>query len=146
MTINHKKYINFLTVLTWCLCSITFQSSWANSYVEMITTPPAQSANSQSVIYADEVYVVQQPTYVQVEPQAVNMQYSKISGAPITSSPVVTSSYPKYVAWRNAQNNSCCYVHDGVQNLIYFIGGAVAGRIAYDIWGPHHRHHLLDHW
>ena len=78
----------------------------------MITTPPAQSANSQSVIYADEVYVVQQPTYVQVEPQAVNMQYSKISGAPITSSPVVTSSYPKYVAWRNAQNNSCCYVHE----------------------------------
>ncbi len=112
----------------------------------MITTPPAQNTNSQPTIYADEVYIVQQPTYVQAEPQEMNMQYSKISGAPITSSPVVTSSYPKYVAWKNAQNNNCCYVHDGVQNLIYFIGGAVAGRIAYDIWGPHHRHHLLDHW
>ena len=146
VTIKHKKQMCVLAVLTWCMCGVTFQSSLANSYLEMITTPPAQNTNSQPMIYADEVYIVQQPTYVQAEPQEMNMQYSKISGAPITSSPVVTSSYPKYVAWKNAQNNNCCYVHDGVQNLIYFIGGAVAGRIAYDIWGPHHRHHLLDHW
>ena len=146
MTINFKKQIFVWTILTWCFSCITFHSSWANSYVEMITTPPIRNTNSQPTIYADKVYIVQQPTYVQAEPQELNMQYSKISGAPITSSPVVTSSYPKYVAWKNAQNNNCCYVHDGVQNLIYFFGGAVAGRIAYDIWGPHHRHHLLDHW
>ena len=134
-------------MLTWCLVCITLQSSLANSYVEMITTPPEQGAKTQQVIYADEVYVVQQqPTYVQTETENMPMQYSKISGVPVTSAPVVTSDYPKYVAWKNAQNNSCCYVHDGVQDFIYFLGGAVAGRLAYDIWGPYHRHHLLDHW
>lgn len=102
-------------------------SAAANSYLEMITTPPdgyvAEVANAQSV-------------------KAAPLWYDdRIQ----TSSPVVTSSLPKYLAWQRAKadEDNFNYVRDDMQNAVYFLSGAAMARLAYDIWGPYHRHHLL---
>ncbi|MCM1324221.1 MAG: hypothetical protein NC218_08660 [Acetobacter sp.] len=102
-------------------------SAIANSYLEMITTPP-------------EAYVVENAVVQEVKTAPLWYDY-RIE----TSSPVVTSSLPKYLAWQRAKayENDFNYTHNDVQNMIYFLSGAAMARLAYDIWGPYHRHHLL---
>ncbi len=113
------------------LCLVT-TTAFANSYIEMITAAPEG----------------EMPEPMR-EAEIARRERSVLYAAPVpTAAPVVTSDYPKYVAWRNAQMQAAdsSYFHEDVQNVIYFLSGAVIGRMAYDIWGPHHSHHLLDHW
>lgn len=104
----------------------------ANSYLEMITSKP-EGYVSHNVSY-DEVKVV-----ANNKPEVVYVAGVK------TKSPVVTSDYHKYQAWLKSQayQDEYSYVHSDVQRLLYFFSGAFAARLAYDIIGPHHRHHLL---
>lgn len=101
----------------------------ANSYLEMITTPP-------------EGYMAEVSQHSVAE-RAPLWYDSRIQ----TSSPVVTSELPKYLAWQQAKayENNFSYVRDDMQNAVYFLSGAALARLAYDIWGPSHRHHLLGH-
>ena len=140
---NNKKQILMVAILICGLCVIQPRLVWANSYLEMITTPPAQNANTGSSYVDESSYEAPEPAYVQVVPQVVP---EPVIIPKNTTSPVVTPMYPKYVAWKQAQSNKYCCEPNPMQNLIYFMGGALVGRIAYDIWGPYHKHHLLDHW
>lgn len=102
-------------------------SSLANSYLTMITTPPEG--------YVPEEYHVQKA-------ERLPLWYDDRI---VTSAPVVASPLPKYLAWKRAKANEAHfrYVRDDMQNAINFVGGVVTARLAYDIWGPHHKHHLL---
>lgn len=112
----------------------------ANSYIEMITTPPPEQIEPQN----DTAAVAERRG---VWPQQTAERPNIGSTYLPTVSPVVVPPYHKYAAWQHAQANAGYYPYqENVQNLIYFLSGAVVGRVAYDIWGPHHRHHLLDHW
>ena len=124
------------------------ESGFANSYVDMITTPPAGYAaeTPQPPLYAGQgvaaggAKVILQTAdgrYIPVEPEYIP--------AAKTVSPVVTPEYHKYLAWRKAQADGDVYdeVYEGVQRLIYFVGGAAVARLAYDIWGPYHTNHWL---
>ncbi len=100
----------------------------ANSYLKMITTPP-------------EGYV-EETLSVPVAERAPLWYDDRIQ----TVSPVVVSPLPKYLAWQRAQayDNDFSIARDELQNAIYFISGAALARLAYDIWGPYHKHHLAD--
>lgn len=118
-----------MKTVSLCLLGVVFaQTAEANSYLDMITTPPEG--------------------YVETEPEVSAAEHSPLwyDGRVQTVSPVVTSPLPKYLAWQRAKafEDSCAYVRDDVQNAIYFLSGAAVARLAYDIWGPYHRHHLLD--
>ena len=121
-----KTFICVLLVVTFISESVA-----ANSYLDMITTVPEgyivqKSSNNSTVIVSNS------------NPEVVYVAGIK------TKSPVVTSDYHKYQAWLQSQaNNDYPYVHSDVQRFIYFVSGAFAMRLAYDIFGPHHRHHLL---
>ena len=104
----------------------------ANSYLDMITTKPkgytsSQSSNNKIIATSN-----------------VNSEVIYVAGVK-TKSPVVTSDYHKYQAWLKSQENydGYSYVHSDVQRFLYFLSGAFAMRVAYDILGPHHRHHLI---
>ncbi len=118
------RYLGLYIIAIMCF---GVKSSLANSYLEMITAPPEgyepQIALPQTVGHAPLWYD------------------SRIQ----TSSPVVTSSLPKYLAWKRAKENEANfrYVRDDMQKMIYFFSGAFVARVAYDIWGPDHKHHLL---
>lgn len=112
----------------------------ANSYIEMITTPPPDQLEQRAAV---AVATEKAGVWPQQTAERPNIGSTYLP----TVSPVVVPPYHKYAAWQKAQANGGYYPYqDNVQNLIYFLGGVVAGRVAYDIWGPYHRHHLLDHW
>ena len=104
----------------------------ANSYLEMITTKPKGYVSEQSASNNTVVMSNVNPTIVYV-------------GGVKTKSPVVTSDYHKYQAWLKSQENydKYPYLHSDVQRFLYFLSGAFAVRLAYDIIGPNHRHHLI---
>ncbi len=99
----------------------------ANSYLKMITTPP----EGYEAVRAEKLYPPTAPLWYDSRIQS--------------TAPVVTSPLPKYLAWKQAKayEDSFRYVRDETQDVINFLSGAVVARLAYDIWGPHHRHHLL---
>lgn len=112
----------------------------ANSYIEMITTPPPDQLEQRAAV---AVATEKAGVWPQQTAERPNIGSTYLP----TVSPVAVPPYHKYAAWQKAQANGGYYPYqDNVQNLIYFLGGVVAGRVAYDIWGPYHRHHLLDHW
>ncbi len=104
--------------------------AFANSYMEMITTAPAGYEAAKDEV--EEVRVISALPAWHEAPQPVR-------------APVVVSPAYKYAVWKQAQRENCChsYLRDVMQNFIYFLSGAAAARLAYDIWGPHHKHHLL---
>ena len=118
------KIVTFFCILTLAFAN----TAMANSYLEMITTPPEGYVENAPVVTITE----RSPLWYDDRIQ--------------TTSPVVTSPLPKYLAWQRAKayEDNFNYVHDDVQNVIYFLSGAAVARLAYDIWGPYHRHHLLD--
>lgn len=110
-------------------------NAFADSYIEQITTPP-----SEPVYQEEPAEQLPSPAYPYPLPAAQ-------PAAPLpTVSPVVMPPYQKYAAWQRAEANKNVRdeFYDGWQNLIYFTEGAFLGIIAYDIWGPYHRHHLLN--
>ncbi len=142
------KYIRLLAGYRWSVAAAAWifllvggaAAAGANSYIEMITTPPPDQLEQRAAVAvaAEKAGVWPQQT---AERPNIGSTYLP------TVSPVVVPPYHKYAAWQKAQANGGYYPYqDNVQNLIYFLGGVVAGRVAYDIWGPYHRHHLLDHW
>lgn len=141
---NSLRALFFAAII--CLGTMVPGEGVANSYVDMITTPPAGYAEEISQPYesqavgAESAKVILQTAdgkYIPVEPDYYP--------AGKTISPVVTPEYHKYLAWREAQANGDAYdeVHEGVQRLLYFFGGAAVARLAYDIWGPYHTNHWL---
>ena len=109
-------------------------------FIEMITTPPPDQLEQRAAV---AVATEKAGVWPQQTAERPNIGSTYLP----TVSPVVVPPYHKYAAWQKAQANGGYYPYqDNVQNLIYFLGGVVAGRVAYDIWGPYHRHHLLDHW
>ena len=115
----------------------------ANSYIEMITTAPEGYVSETNNAYAAGGYGAPAVILQTVDGKYIPIDTAGYATAP-TVSPVVTPEYPKYLAWRRAQEDGFAYdeFHEGVQNLIYFAGGAALARVAYDIWGPYHH----DHW
>lgn len=106
---------------------LNIHSATANSYMDMITTAPEGYQEQAETVHS----VGHIPLWYDYRIQ--------------TSAPVVTSSLPKYQAWLQSQRleNRMSYHRDDMQDMIYFLSGAAVARFAYDIWGPHHRHHLL---
>lgn len=142
------KYVRLLAGYRWSVAAAAWvfllvggaAAAGANSYIEMITTPPPDQLEQRAAVAVD-------PEKAGVWPQQTAERPNIGSTYLPTVSPVVVPPYHKYAAWQKAQANGGYYPYqDNVQNLIYFLGGVVAGRVAYDIWGPYHRHHLLDHW
>lgn len=102
----------------------------ANSYIEMITTPPPDQLEQRAAV---AVATEKAGVWPQQTAERPNIGSTYLP----TVSPVVVPPYHKYAAWQKAQANGGYYPYqDNVQNLIYFLGGVVAGRVAYDIWGP----------
>lgn len=111
----------------------------ANSYIEMITTPPPEQIEPQN----DTAAVAERRG---VWPQQTAERPNIGSTYLPTVSPVVVPPYHKYAAWRMLGKCRVLSLSGKCAEPVYFLSGAVVGRVAYDIWGPHHRHHLLDHW
>lgn len=105
----------------WFACWAIFwvKTALANSYVEMITTPPPEAELSQPVSFEAPVR-----PFVWYD--------SRIK----TSSPVVTSSYPKYAAWvRSMENeNFIDNTRDELQHLVYMVEGGLLGLGLYEVY------------
>lgn len=123
-----KKFKTILIILL-ALCGFNTAAS-ANSYLEMITTPPLETnTNNDSTSYfntTNESATVPTPLWYD----------TRIT----TAAPVVFSPLPKYIAWQQAkqrENTLQFDSHEFIQNLIYNLEGGLA------IWGVYqfHKHH-----
>ena len=98
--------------------------TYANSYLEMITTAPAQESAVETASETSSQTSQEKP---------LDWWYdSRI----VTSSPVVVSSYPKYYAWARSKANENKYdrTHEQLQNMIYVIEGGLVGWGLYEIY------------
>ncbi|MBO5441576.1 MAG: hypothetical protein J6A09_03325 [Alphaproteobacteria bacterium] len=107
--------------LFWVAFGAVFfvKTAFANSYVEMITTPPPEAELSQ-------------PVSVEVPVQPFAWYDSRIK----TSAPVVTSPYPKYTAWARSMENENFIdnTRDELQHLVYMVEGGLLGLGLYEIY------------
>ena len=115
-----------------CCVFLFISNAKADSYMDLITTPPEgweeESSRVQPSVGVSS-YQVRQPI------QSDLWYDSRIK----TKSPVVMSSYPKYLAWVRAQteSNYYDYTHDYMQNLIY---ATEAGLLGWGIYELYHSH------
>ena len=111
----------FHVTLLLAICGITHTAS-ANSYLEMITTPPIEQTAKDS--YFDGLDTIAD------SPQNVPLLWYDRNIT--THGPVVFSDYPKYMAWKQAkerENYLQFDSHEFIQDLIYNVEGGLA------IWG-----------
>ena len=115
----------------------------ANSYIEMITTAPEGYVSETNNAYAAGGYGASAVILQTVDGKYIPIDTAGYATAP-TVSPVVMPEYPKYLAWRRAQEDGCARsgLPGGGEDLLHRPGGAAGAQVAYDIWGPYHR----DHW
>lgn len=113
-------------LLTACLLwLINVSPATANSYVEMITTPPAEDTSTK--------HVVPVPTTAPAQP--LTWYDSRIK----TTAPVVTSPYPKYAAWARSQANENLFdkTQDELQHLVYMVEGGLLSLGLYELYFRH---------
>lgn len=96
--------------------------AFANSYLDMITKEPENLVHER----ANENSIYTPKT-------TPNLWYdSRIE----TKSPVVTSPYPKYLAWQKAKANEHNYYNykETVQNAIYTLEAIAFGALVYEMF------------
>lgn len=110
--------------LILALCT---NDSKANSYLDMITSKPVGQTEEElpSAPAVDEV--LETPLSSVVIKNTPTMR---------TTSPVVTSPYPKYQAWLKAKARENRYdnTHEQIQNMIYTLEGGLLGLGIYEIY------------
>lgn len=91
----------------------------ANSYLRMLTTKPEGyiSLNEKVVIYDKR-------------------PYAWYDNGVSTKSSVVVSEYPKYLAYKQAEQNNFYYfnLRETLQDMIYFMEAMALGRFLYKIY------------
>lgn len=120
---------NFVLVFVLALAGF-INSANANSYLEMITQPPADYSSS---VTEESVF----DDVVQSDSSHSPLWYDyRIT----TASPVVFSPYPKYLAWQKAkarENEIEFDEHEFIQNLIYTTEGGLAAFGLYQLYKYH---------
>jgi hypothetical protein len=108
-------------IITLGVTSLLTPLAHANSYLELITTKP------HGHISTNHIHI---PQYVKrAKP---NTWYdSRVS----IKSPVVTSSYPKYLAWQQSKSNEHFHYNykETIQNTIYTLEAIALGTFIYEM-------------
>ena len=122
-----RQIFSFILVLALCLGAT---QACANSYLEMITQKPegyeTQSSSDSFFNGLEDSSHISSPLWYD----------SRIT----TPSPVVFSSYPKYLAWQKAKARENVYEfdeHEFIQNMIYGAEGGLAIFGLYQIYKYH---------
>jgi hypothetical protein len=120
---------NFVLVFVLALAGF-INSANANSYLEMITQPPADYSSS----------VTEESVFDDVDQSDSSHPPLWYDYRITTASPVVFSPYPKYLAWQRAkarENKIEFDEHEFIQNLIYTTEGGLAAFGLYQIYKYH---------
>lgn len=120
---------NFVLVFVLALAGF-INSANANSYLEMITQPPADYSSS----------VTEESVFDDVDQSDSSHPPLWYDYRITTASPVVFSPYPKYLAWQKAkarENEIEFDEHEFIQNLIYTTEGGLAAWGLYQIYKYH---------
>lgn len=116
------KYVRLLAGYRWSVAAAAWvfllvggaAAAGANSYIEMITTPPPDQLEQRAAV---AVATEKAGVWPQQTAERPNIGSTYLP----TVSPVVVPPYHKYAAWQKAQANGGYYPYqDNVQNLIYF--------------------------
>ena len=96
--------------------------TYANSYLDMITKEP----QNQVIKQANPNSIYQPKPY----------KYLWYDNRIETKSPIVTSPYPKYLAWKKAKQNQHKYYSykNALQNTIYTLETIAFGAFVYEIF------------
>lgn len=120
---------NFVLVFVLALVG-SIESANANSYLKMITQEPDGYSSG----------IVEESVFNGIEENSSSHPELWYDSRITTASPVVFSSYPKYLAWQRYkahENETEFDSHEFIQNLIYTTEGGLAAFGLYQIYKYH---------